>query len=188
MKKVLGMFFLLITLCLPIVSNALATNSSYDNIKVYFFYEEDCKDCEKAKEWLEEELKEHQRVRAEYVKIENNQEFSKQVKNTLQIKKDTVPLMVIGSNSFLGFSSKVKNNLTEAMESYEEAESYCDVISKIRNQEDVKDCMNQNKEIYHPSTGLSTLVKIVLGMVGIGFVVGVIFLVQKKKLLSRLHR
>ncbi len=174
--------------CFPTVTNALATNSSYDNIKVYFFYEEDCKDCEKAKEWLEEELKEHQRVRAEYVKIENNQEFSKQVKDTFQIKKDTVPLMVIGSNSFLGFSNQVKNNLTEAIESYEEAKDSCDVISKVRNQEDVKDCMSQNKEIYHPSTVFSTLIKVILGIIGIGFVIGIGYLYKEKKLLSRLHR
>ena len=106
-------------LMIPFTVKAIATNSSYTDIKVYFFYEENCEECDKAKEWLETEFKENIRVRIEYLKTEENKELYDKVNNTLKIKKNKYPLMIVGSTTFIGFDEKTKNNLKEAIQSYE---------------------------------------------------------------------
>ena len=181
MKKILFTFFLLTFLCFPIVSNALATNSSYDNIKVYFFYNENCKDCDNSKEWLQEELKENNRVKVEYIKVDGNEELNTKVRKSLNIKKDNLPLMVIGSNYFIGFNNKLKEMLMKAIKSYEDADDYCDVVSKLRNNENVNDCLKLNKDIYNQSTGLPPFVIVIIVLGIAGLIIGIGLIIKKKK-------
>ncbi len=167
MKRILFAFFLLTFLCFPSTSKALATNSSLDNLKVYFFYEENCKECDKGKTWLDNYLKDNNRVIAEYIKVSDNKELNSKIKDKLNIKKDDVPLFVIGSNYFIGFNNRVKSNLTEAIKSYENSSSYCDAVLKIQNDEDIKDCTEKNKNIYHENISAIAVIIIILIIIGI---------------------
>ena len=163
MKKLLYMFFLLVLLCLPTTSKALATNSSYNNIVVYFIYEDNCNSCDKGKEFLEQHLKDNNRVRAEYIKVDNNKELNTKLREALNIKKEDTPLIIIGTNYFIGFNNKIKENLTEAIKSYENTADYCDVVSKVRNNEEIKDCINFNKDIYKEKTPTFLIIISIVG-------------------------
>ncbi len=178
MKKQLLMFFLLTFLCFPILSQAFATNSNYDNIKVYSFYN---KNNDEVKEWLEEELKDNSRVKVEFINVDSNKNLDTKVRKTLNIKKDKLPLMVIGSNYFIGFNNKTKQNLTKAIKAYEKTDNYCDVVSKIKDGNDVKDCINQNKGIYNQPSQISTSIKVILIIIGIGLIVGIVLIIWKKE-------
>lgn len=160
MKKLLFMFFLLMFLCFPIKSNAVVTNSSY-SVKVNVFLKNDCKDCEKEKDWLEEYRKESF-MDIEYINIDDNNGLYDKIKKALSIKSNKTPLVIIGSNYFIGFDKNTKEELTNAIKSYEEIDSYCDTVSKVRKNEDIKDCINQNKGIYNQSTFYSKFIKIII--------------------------
>ena len=182
MKKIMTIMIFMI-LIIPFTVKAIATNSSYTDIEVYFFYEDNCEECDKAKEWLETEFKEDYRVRIEYLKTEENKELNDKVHESLKIKKNKYPLMIVGSDTFIGFNEKTKNNLKEAIHSYEEVDDFCDVVSKIRNDEDIKECLNQNKDIYKEPFELP-IYGIVLIVFIICVILGVFFMMKKKKRLK----
>ncbi len=184
MKKLLSMFFLLMFLCFPIKTKAVVTNSSY-SVKVYFFFKEDCRECEEAQKWLEEYSK-NSFINVEYLNSEENNDLYKNIKETLKIKSKKEPLIVIGSNFFIGFNDKIKTKLTDAITAYEKEENHCDTVSKIRKNENGRDCIKENKGIYKEPNHIFG--KIVLAIFGIGLIIGIAFLLKNKKLLSRLHR
>ncbi len=177
MKKKL-VFFLFMFLSFINVSKAIVTNSSYDNIKVYFFYNDNCKECNTGKNWLHEESQNDNRIRIEDINIENDNELYNKVKDSLNIKNEKVPLILIGTNYFIGFNEKIKNNLLNAISSYEKVETYCDVITKIQNEEDINECTNQNKEIYKDNNFL-IIVAIIFILIGITFFM-ILFLKDQK--------
>ena len=160
MKKLLFMFFLLMFLCFPIKSNAVVTNSSY-SVKVNVFLKNDCKDCEKEKDWLEEYRRESF-VDIEYINMDDNNELYDKIQKALSIKNNKTPLVIIGSNYFVGFDKNTKEELTNAIKSYEEIDNYCNTVSIVRKNEDIKDCINKNKGIYNQSTFYSKFIKIII--------------------------
>ena len=150
MKKKILIFFLLMLLCFPIKVNAVVTNSSH-NVKVNFFLKNDCKDCKKEKEWLEE-YKKNNFINIEYIDVKDNKELYNKTRKALSIKSNKTPLVIIGSNYFLKFNNKTKEELTKAITSYEKANDFCDIVTKIRNNENIKNCINKNRDIYNQST------------------------------------
>lgn len=183
MKKFLLLLFLLMFLNFPINSNAIATNSSY-SVKVYFFCNEKNKDCDKAKEWLEEYQKDNF-INVDYLNIDNNKELYNTTRESLKIKNNQMPFIIIGSNYFIGFNNKVKENLTKAIQAYEKADDYCDIVLKIQNKDNVKECIKANKKIYNQSTGLFIFIIV---LIGVCLLIGAGLIIKKKKLLSRLHK
>ena len=189
MKKELLIIFLLIILVFPITTKAIATNSSdikYTNI--YFFSDNDCQACETGKQWLENYTKENNEINIEYLNVSKNKELYDNLKEALNIKTKKLPLIIIGSNYFIGFNNNTKTNITKAVDAYKEhEEDYCEIISKVKNKEEVKDCLKQNKKIYKQSKNI-TFFKIII-IIGIAcLIIGGCIIVKKKKLLSRLHR
>lgn len=186
MKKTMFILFLLMILCIPIKSEALATNASdIDYIRIYLFSSDNCSECESVKEWLEDYEKKDNRISVEYLTIDSNKELNKSVKENLNIKNDNIPLIIIGSNYFVGFNDKVKKNLTKAIESYESIDEYCDIVSKIQNNEDVTKCIDENKNIYKQESLSSVFVKAFVIIAGLCLVIVLILLIKKKKLLKR---
>ena len=178
MKKILFTFFLLMILCIPIKSNAAIANSS-SSIKVYSFYKNDCKDCESEKEWLEKYKKESF-IDIEYINIDDNDELYNKIKKEISIKGNKTPLVVIGSNYFKGFNNKIKEEITNAIDNYEKADNYCDIVSKIQNNEDTKECININKDIYIKKNNYTKLIFIILAIVII-VSIGIYILFRRKK-------
>ncbi len=186
MKKFLLLLFLMIFICFPVKSHAIATNSSY-SVKVYFFYNDKDKDFNKAKEWLEEYQKDSF-INVDYLNIDESKELYSDVRKSLKIKNNKMPFIIIGSNYFIGFNNKIKENLTKVIKAYEKAEKNCDIVSKIRNKENIKECIKVNKNIYNQSTRLPTFVIIIIILVGVCLIIGTNLIIKKKKILSRLHK
>lgn len=185
MRKIL-LVIMLTFLSFPIVSYGLATNSSsYTIIRIYLLANDKCKECDEITEWLDDYKKEDYRISWEYVKDKN---IIKEFKNTLNIKKNKLPLIVIGSNYFEGFDKKVKEDLTEAIKEYEKVEDYCDLGTKIQNKEDTKDCLKQNEGIYKQKENNSILTKVIIGGIVV-LIIGVLgFFIGKKKIFNRLQK
>ena len=191
MKRIIFFILLINLLYFPISAKALATNSSYDNIKVYFFSDNDCKDCNKAKEWLEDTLKDDKRIRKEYIDVSENKDLYDEIRDVLNIKKDNLPLIVIGSNYFTGFTEKNKTSFKEAVSAYEDAKDYCNLVSKVQYDEDIKECLTQNDNIYeNPTTEISVGMIIIVVVVSIALLSGAIILILllRKKNRKRLRK
>ncbi len=176
MKKILFTSIVLLLLLFPIVSKAVATNSSYyDGVKIYVFYEENSENFEQEKQWLEEDSS----IMKTYLNINENSELLSKVKDTLKIGSNKLPITIIGSTYFIGFDEKVQNNMKEAVESYKNAEEYGDVIEKIRNNEDVKDIVRQNEQIYKaPNNTVIIIISIIFAII---VVLLAIYILKKKK-------
>ena len=180
MKKLLLILLIMMYLFFPVVSKALVTNSFYNNINIYFFYEGKCKECDEGKKWLDNKLKENNRVKVEYIKINNNKDLNNDVRKALNIKKDKTPLIVIGSNYFIGFNNNIKNDLENAIKSYEDEEDFCDIVSRIKNNESTKECFKQNEGIYKKSN-ISNIFYILLGAIICIILAISIVLIRKKR-------
>ena len=160
MKKVVYILFVL-ALLVPInVTAAVANSSGYTSLKIYLFSNNNCKECEEEKECIED-YKEDKFINVEYINIKDNEKLYNEIKESLKIKKDNVPLVIIGSNYFLGFNDRIKGNLIEAIKAYEENKDYCDVVTKIKNKEDIKECLKVNKNIYKDNIFISVIIMII---------------------------
>ncbi len=169
MKKRLMILFLLEILIFPIQTKAIVTNSSY-GIKIYFFETEYCKECEIGKAWLEEYQKENNGVYVEYINIKEKKILYDSVTSAFDLKNEIYPFIVIGSNYFIGFSNVTKSNLSSATKAYLNSDSSCDMVSKIKNKEDITDCMQKNKGIWKENKIILNLLTIGVFLVAIGFV------------------
>ena len=109
MKKILIIIILLLSF--PLVTRAVATNSSYDNIKVYLFYEDENDSFNDMQKYLQETLEDYKRIRLQLVNTGEEKDLYEKVKDKLNIEDDDKPLIVIGSSYFIGNSQKLKINL-----------------------------------------------------------------------------
>lgn len=179
MKKLLIIIILLLSF--PLVTRAVATNSSYDNIKVYLFYEDENDSFNDMQKYLQETLEDYKRIRLQLVNTGEEKDLYEKVKDKLDIEDDDKPLIVIGSSYFIGNSQKLKINLKEAFDSYEKSNNYCDLVTKVRNDEDIKECLEINDEIYQVPLEVNyPMVIIILAILVISFIMGII-IYQKKR-------
>lgn len=183
MKKVLLIsIIILILLSFSVVSNAIVTNSSeYSNVKVYIFYKEENEVYQKEKNWLDENIN----IRKEYINTNENGELFTKIKDALKIKNDKLPISVVGSTYFIGFNEKIQNNMKEAIDAYKKAEEYGDIVQKIRNNEDIKEIVEQNETIYQQPKISNNVIAIILIILIIGAVI--LILKYKGKIIRYLH-
>lgn len=182
MKKVLLISITLILISINIASNAIVTNSAeYSNVKIYVFYEENNKNYEEEKQWLDENTN----IRREYINTNENKELYNNTKEALNIKNDKLPITIIGSTYFVGFDEKVQNSIKEAIEAYENTEEYGDIIKKIKDKEDVKDIIQQNEEIYKQPNLSNGFFNIIIIIIAILLVIFIIKKILKMKLKNK---
>ena len=136
MKKVLFISLILILLCFSLTSYAVVTNSSYySNVKAYVFYSEENDEYNQEKQWLDDS-----NIRKEYINTNENEELYNKTKDAFNVKKDKLPLTIIGEEIYNGYSDKTKEDMQKTIDEYNNNEDkYVDIIEKIRNNEDVKD-------------------------------------------------
>ncbi len=148
--------WLIIILVLPIISKAAVGNTSSltGEVKLYFFYENNCEECDKEKNWLEEYTSTHGRINVNYYNKNDNEELFNNVKKSLKIKKETLPLTIIGSNYIKGFD---ENKIIEILNAYQNKD-YCNLVEKLENNEAIDNCLKENKNIYQEKTNNKTLI------------------------------
>ncbi len=173
MKKI-SLYLMIISLIfVPKVSKAVVTSGSdFNNLTVYLFCD-DSDECKSEYDDLEEYLKDQSEIKVSLMDTSN--ELYNTVKDELNIKKNTLPLTIIGTTYFYGYNDKNKDKIKEAIEKYHDSK-YCDAIMYIQNKQDMKDCLNQNKGIYDNETlpwgiiiGVSLVFVVALGGVIIYF-------------------
>jgi len=130
MKKLL---FLLLILIYPLttmalsdsysdhVSEIVAINREENKINLYLFYGLECPHCEQERRWLKqigEDYKDYLNIY--YFEVwhdEDNLNIMNSVKNYFELKRDSVPLTIIGNEYYFGFSdvnaSKIENKIKE---------------------------------------------------------------------------
>lgn len=148
LKTKLTIILIIVTLVLlPFKVNAKVANSSEDfSPLIIYVFEEDKNDaCKEAEKWLEEYTKNNNLINIEYI---NDKEILEKVKSQYKIKTIKYPFIIIGSNYFLGFSDNTKKDLNNAIAAYENA-NYCNVIAKIREDNNIESCFKSNEGIYH---------------------------------------
>ncbi len=180
MKKII-IIFLAIFLCIPIVSNAVATNSSsFAKEKIYILYDSsNCKECNQYKETLEEYYKNDNRVYIEYISVDKNQELVKKIKKNLNIKRDKFPITIIGTTYFKGFNQRIMKKIKRAVQNYQKEDKYCDIVDSIKNQKNIEKCLKDNQGINQENHMI-----IVIGLIIIAILICLISF-KKKKMKSK---
>lgn len=178
MKKVLIISIILMLLGIGIVSNAIVTNSSeYSNVKVYVLYGEENEEYNQEKQWLDENIN----IRKEYINVNENNDLYAKIKEELKIKKEKFPITIIGSTYFMEYNEKIQGDIKKAIEAYEKAGDYGDIIEKIRNNEDVKDVIKQNQKIYKQPGKSNIVINIVIILLVLCIVIVIFNFFKKKK-------
>ncbi len=176
MKKQFVILFLITFLCMPVVSYAVAANSSFfAKNKIYMLYDKDCKKCDKEKDILEKNYKDDDNVSIQYININDNKELVKEIKKNLNINNDKLPITIIGTTYFTGFNNRVMNNITKAVNAYDKEDNYCDIVNSINNKDDIKKCFKDNKGIYKNNSTI-----IIIGIIAIAVVLFAIILWRRK--------
>lgn len=147
MKKILYLIFSIYLLSIPVSSKAIVSNSELTPIKIEVFETKDCKQCLRAKEWLEKQKDHNSRFIVEYFQIADNQDLYNQVKSSLKIKSNTAPLIIIGSTYFYGFNDSRASQITKVLDSYSKAEQICNLVATIEDETDLNDCLTQNQAL-----------------------------------------
>ncbi len=181
MKKNLLFVFLLLLLSCPIITNAVATNASEDlnYVNIQVFVKDDCDECDKATKWVNDYLKDDKRVTLTEINTKNNKDTYDKVKDALNVKKDDLPLIVIGSNYFLGFDKKTEENLNEAIKSYVDSKDHCNIADKLDNKDELDKCLKINEGIYkEPSEDINMVMIILIIIIVIAAIFGVMFFLK----------
>ena len=131
MKKVL-LIILTLFCIIPFNTKALSENyidkageilkiESDDKVHLYLFHGQECPHCEEEREWLkdiENEYKDYLTVY--YYEVwhnEDNVKLAEEIKKEFGIKKDGVPLTIIGDKYYVGYSkpigSTIENKIKE---------------------------------------------------------------------------
>ena len=186
MKKLLiiSLISLIFAMIFPLLYvKGVATNADdYEALKIYVFEKEGNKDNQEVEEWLNEFIKDKINLKIEYLDNESNEDILNTLKENLSIEKNQYPLTVIGSNYFIGFNDEVKEQITEAVNKYQEHDNYCNLVTRIQNKEDLTNCLTNNKGIYNQVEYKTTTPWLLIGIV-VGFILvfGGIIIVRKLK-------
>ena len=121
-------------------------------------------------------------ARKEYINTNENSELYNKIKDVLKIKKDNLPIIVVGSTYFIGFDEKIQSNIEEAVKAYENAEKYGDIVDKVRNNEDVKDIIKQNEEIYKQPNTSNVFLNVIFVIIALFIIIFILKIVLEKKL------
>ncbi len=166
--------YLLITILLfyPLLTKATVTNSEIQGkLKVYLLASDDCKNCIEAKEYLQKEADKNYYL--EMVYSESNALYL-DAKKKLNIKKDELPLIIIGSNYYQGFNAKIVKKLTKIIDLYGNND-YCDILNTELS---VKECQKINKNIYNNH---NYLVYLIIPLVVITIGSAILIVLKRKK-------
>lgn len=182
MKKLISIL-VLIVLLIPVATHAaIANSSSLSDVRVYVVTNEKCKECDKEIEWLKSIKSEYIRLSVISIDSESDEELITKIKEALKIKKDDLPLTILGTNYFIGYDDKIKDNIANAIESYNDYDKHCELVTKLKNDEDITECIKENEDIYkEPSNKMLVIIIIVIVLLII-IIFLLIYLIKIKKI------
>ena len=146
MKKAVYIFILMALCLMPL--NVNATNK--EEVSLYLFYSTSCPHCKAEKTFLDDIKDDYPNLKINYFIAQENPTLTSKIRTELGIKNSYVPLTVIGSDYFVGYSEDIKKQILEAIDAYSNSES-CDLTALVINNESTKGCKSQNNDIYSDS-------------------------------------
>lgn len=175
MKKI---FWIIITfLILPMdIYATIGSNSSLSEIEVYLF-SNDCDKCIEEEKWLNEIYTKYSRLKNNIININEDNKTYNEMVNKLGIPKNKYPVLVIGSEYFIGFNDKIKSSIENEIEYYSDYDTYCNIMNTDLS---IKECKNKNgKSFKENNYYIYALVVLIIVITSIGIV---IFIKNKNKL------
>ncbi len=178
MKKITYIILSLFVLFPMTCQAAVATTSGERELNVYLFTLDECDKCEDVKSYIESKHDENNRIILNEINVNEKEEVYEKAKEILKFKSDNYPLIIIGTDYFIGYDNKKLDN---AIKSYLNNQDYCNLVYRIENNKDISNCLEINKDIYK-STNSNLLLNIVL-VIAIALIIGFIIfkLVGKNK-------
>ena len=169
MKKITYIILSLFVLFPMACHAAVATTSGERELNVYLFTLNECDKCEDVKKYIEAKHDKNNRIILNEINVNEKEEVYEKAKEILKFKSDNYPLVIIGTDYFIGYDNK---KLDSAIKSYLNNEDYCNLVYRIENDKDISNCLEINKDIYK-STNNNLLINIAL-IVAIVLIVGFI--------------
>lgn len=139
-KKLL-FIFILTFLFIPFIS---ADNK--EDVTIYLFHSNSCPHCKSEKEFLST----LDGVEVKQYEVGTYSRLLNKVRNKLDIKENSVPITIIGSDYVIGYSDEIKNQIENLIDSYSKKQ-HCDVVDLIIENKDISECLETNKGIYSAS-------------------------------------
>ena len=141
--------YIVLTILLAVLLIPFNTFAEENEIRLYLFHSETCPHCKEEIEYLDTIKDDYPNL--DIVKYEvsynemNYNFYNKLIKEAKINTGGQVPFTIIGTDYYVGFSKDVKNKIKKSLNKFSTGE-YVDIISKIKNDEDISGIKyNQSK-------------------------------------------
>ncbi len=121
-----------------------------EDVTLYLFHSSTCPHCKAEIAFLNEIQDEYEYLHVELHEVNKETDLVDKVRKEMGIDNSYVPLTVIGSETLIGFSDDIENQIKDALDAYSKND-HCDVVSLIKQGKDIKKCNEQNKLVYSGS-------------------------------------
>lgn len=120
-----------------------------ENIRLYLFHSDTCNHCKAENEWLDEIKDDYPNLDIVRYEINSNvmnyNFYLKVLEKTGINTGGAVPFTIIGTDYYVGFGSDAKNRIVKSIEKFSNG-NYTDVISMVKNDEDVSKIKYNQKD------------------------------------------
>lgn len=134
--RLLIISILFVLLCIPSVK------ADEEEVRLYLFHQSTCPHCKEEREFLDSIKDDYPNLDMVFYEIDTNEmnyNFYQKVKKQMNISSSGVPFTIIDNHYFIGFASSDGNTIRNMIENALSNDDYVDVISKIKNEEDISD-------------------------------------------------
>ena len=104
------------------VADIVSVQITDEKANLYLFHGQECPHCEEERNWLKEiEEKYKDSLNVYYFEVWNNEDNAKlmdKVKEVFEIKKNGVPLTIIGEKYYIGFSKAMSPSIEKTIKEY----------------------------------------------------------------------
>ncbi len=120
--------------------------ASTDKVTLTLFYLDTCPHCHDELKWLSEIKNQYKNLNIVKYEVSKNEELYDLVLEKMKIDSYYVPLNIIGNYYNIGFDDDLKKEYLDIIDKYSKGK-YCDVVSAIKNNKDVENCIKKNKSV-----------------------------------------
>lgn len=114
-------------------------------LNVYLFHWEQCSHCKDEIAWLET-IRDTNNINVIYYEVTEYSSLVSEVRSELGITDEYIPLTVIGTEYYVGFSGAIKTKIMDLINKYNDTD-HCDVVDLVVKGKDTTDCYIKNNEI-----------------------------------------
>lgn len=116
------------------------------DVTIYLFHSDSCPHCKSEREFLST----LDNVDIKMYEVTDYSKLLTKVRDKLNIKENSVPITIIGSDYVIGYNEDIKNQILDMINSYSQNE-HCDAVEAIIENRDISTCLDENEGIYKSS-------------------------------------